>query len=359
MVAIKAHQANSFLNPPGPKYAAVLFYGSDAGLIAERAQKLAALVAARDSGEIVRLDDADLDTDPDRFAVELQTIPMFGGSKVVRATAGRRINAAALQPLLEGGTLAATLIVEAGNLKPSDFHAGTVREVGASGRRRLLRRRGGRHRRARRETLGAHGLSITSDARELLVARMGADRAMSRGEIEKLGALPRLAKGRSMPQTSRPSSGTPPSSSSTAPLNAAASQRCGTRRRRVLPRRRGGREPADDHPGAATLAAAAASDPDGSRCRHILRGGDPPAAAAGALQAEGRHRAAMPHVDLAAARPGTGAHRRSGQGGAAQFGARGCDRRRAAYHRGDGSAPEGRGVPQVNLPGTAYLLAHA
>jgi DNA polymerase-3 subunit delta len=186
MVAIKAHQAQSYLNSPGPKVPAVLFYGTDAGLISERATKLAALIAARDSGEIIRLDDADLDHDPDRLAVELQTIPMFGGSKVVRATAGRRITAAALQPLLDGGTLAATLIVEAGNLKPTDTmrvlfeksaqaaavacYADEARDIeGLIG-----------------ETLKAHGLAITSDAREMLVARMGADRAMSRGEIEKL-----------------------------------------------------------------------------------------------------------------------------------------------------------------------------
>ncbi len=186
MVAIKAHQAQSYLNPPGPKVPAVLFYGTDAGLISERATKLAALIAARDSGEIIRLDDADLDNDPDHLAVELQTIPMFGGSKVVRVTAGRRITAAALQPLLEGGTLAATLIVEAGNLKPTDSmrvlfeksaqaaavacYADEARDIeGLIG-----------------ETLKAHGLAITSDAREMLVARMGADRVMSRGEIEKL-----------------------------------------------------------------------------------------------------------------------------------------------------------------------------
>jgi DNA polymerase-3 subunit delta len=148
--------------------------------------KLATLIAARDSGEIIRLDDADLDNDSDRLAVELQTIPMFGGSKVVRATAGRRITAAALQPLLDGGTLAATLIVEAGNLKPTDSmrvlfeksaqaaavacYADEARDIeGLIG-----------------ETLKAHGLAITSDAREMLVARMGADRVMSRGEIEKL-----------------------------------------------------------------------------------------------------------------------------------------------------------------------------
>ena len=186
MVAIKAHQAQSFLNPPGPKVPAVLFYGTDAGLISERATKLAALVAARDSGEIIRLDDADLDTDPDRLAIELQTIPMFGGSKVVRATAGRRINAAALQPLLDGGTLAATLIVEAGNLKPTDAMRGLFEKSAQAAAVACYADEARDLEGVIAETLKAHGLGITSDAREMLVARMGADRAMSRGEIEKL-----------------------------------------------------------------------------------------------------------------------------------------------------------------------------
>ena len=186
MVAIKAHQAQSFLNPPGPKVPAVLFYGTDAGLIFERAAKLAALVAARDSGEIIRLDDADLDLDPDRLAIELQTIPMFGGSKVVRATAGRRINAAALQPLLDGGTLAATLIVEAGNLKPTDAMRGLFEKSAQAAAVACYADEARDLEGVIAETLKAHGLGITSDAREMLVARMGADRAMSRGEIEKL-----------------------------------------------------------------------------------------------------------------------------------------------------------------------------
>ena len=186
MVAIKAHQANSFLSPPGPKVPAVLFYGSDAGLIAERAQKLAALVAARDAGEIVRIDDADLDNDPDRLAVELQTIPMFGGSKVVRATAGRRITATALQPLLEGGTLAATLIVEAGNLKPTDSMRALFEKSPQAAAVACYSDEVADIEGLIRETLRAHGLDISSDARELLVARMGADRGLSRGEIEKL-----------------------------------------------------------------------------------------------------------------------------------------------------------------------------
>jgi DNA polymerase III subunit delta len=186
MVAIKAHQAQSFLNPPGPKVPAVLFYGGDAGLISERAMKLAALVAARDSGEVIRIDDADLDNDPDRLAVELQTIPMFGGSKVVRATAGRRISAQALAPLLEGGRLAATLIVEAGNLKPTDAMRALFEKSPQAAAVACYADEAADIEGLIRETLKAHGLSITADARELLVARMGADRALSRGEIEKL-----------------------------------------------------------------------------------------------------------------------------------------------------------------------------
>jgi DNA polymerase-3 subunit delta len=188
MVAVKAHQAETFLKPPGPSHAAVLFYGTDAGLVAERAGRLASLLAAREDppGEIIRLDDADLDTDPDRLAVEVQTMPMFGGGKIVRASAGRRINAGALQPLIEGGNLAATLIVEAGNLRPNDAlrtlfekspkaaavacYADEVHDLET-----LIR-----------DTLKAHGLSIAPEARELLLARVGADRALSRGEIEKL-----------------------------------------------------------------------------------------------------------------------------------------------------------------------------
>ncbi|MCZ7593930.1 MAG: hypothetical protein M5U16_02705 [Hyphomicrobium sp.] len=199
MVAIKAHQAQSFLNPPGPKVPAVLFYGSDAGLVSERAMKLAALVAARDSGESIRIDDADLDADPDRLAVELQTIPMFGGSKVVRATAGRRITAAALQPLLEGGTLAATLIVEAGNLRPTDALRTLFEKSAQAAAVACYADEAADIEGLIRETLKAHGLAITADAR-------GAARSPHRRRPRPLARRDREAgaiRGRQDPDRSR------------------------------------------------------------------------------------------------------------------------------------------------------------
>jgi DNA polymerase-3 subunit delta len=188
MVAVKAHQAQAFLASSDPRYGAVLFYGPDAGLVLERAQALAKAAAGRNqpAGEILRLDDADLEGDPDRLAVELRTVAMFGGRKVVRAAAGRRVTAAALRPLLEDAVLEGVLIVEAGNLKPDDSlrvlfekseRAAAVACYGdgAQDLEALVR-----------DVLKDAHIAITAEAREALVARLGADRALSRNEIEKL-----------------------------------------------------------------------------------------------------------------------------------------------------------------------------
>lgn len=197
MVAIKPQQVPSLLKAPDPKLQAYLIYGADAGQVAETSLALARSIAARGNppGEIIRLDDADLESDPDRLAVELKTMPMFGGQKIIRASTGRRITTAVLKPLVGEGRLEGTLIVEAGNLKQGEAlrtlfetptHAAAIPCYGDEGRDLdgLVR-----------DVLRANGLDIASDARDLLTARLGADRALSRNEIEKL-ALYARGKGR-------------------------------------------------------------------------------------------------------------------------------------------------------------------
>lgn len=188
MTAIKAHQADALLKSPDKKLAAFLLYGPDAGLVSERAQALAFTLARREKpeGEILRLDDLDLENDPGRLTVELGTIPMFGGRKVVRATTGRRINTPLLKALVDGEPLEGFLIVEAGNLKAGEplralfekpQHAAAIPCFGDDARdiEGVIR-----------ETLAAEKLSITPEAKALLVSRLGADRVMSRSEIDKL-----------------------------------------------------------------------------------------------------------------------------------------------------------------------------
>ena len=188
MVAIKAHQAQAFLKSFDATVAAILVYGSDAGLVSERARFAAEQLAARSQppGEMVRIEESDLEQEPDRLAVELKTVAMFGGRRIVRTTAGRRVNAQALAPLLAPGAMAGALVVEAGNLRAGDAlrsaferadHAAAIACYGDEIRDldRLVR-----------EALAAEGLGITAEARQLLIARLGADRALSRSEIEKL-----------------------------------------------------------------------------------------------------------------------------------------------------------------------------
>lgn len=188
MVAVKAHLAENFLKNPDASLRGILFFGSDPGLITERAQTAAKRLAARETptGEIIRLDDADLDSDRDRLGVELRTLPMFGGRKIVRVTTGRIINAAVLKDLINSGDLAGVLIVEAGNLKPTDAlraafekapHAAAVACYGDEGRDLET---------LARDVLETAGMDISAEARALLIARLGADRALSRAEIEKL-----------------------------------------------------------------------------------------------------------------------------------------------------------------------------
>lgn len=188
MVAVKAHQANAFLKSPDPRLSAILFFGSDLGLVSERASSLARAMAQREdpAGEIIRLDDADLDNDPDRLVVELMTMPMFGGRKIVRVAAGRRINANALRPLLEGPAIAAVLIVEAGNLKPDEGLRPLFEKSAAAAAIACYGDEAQDLEVMVRQILDATGLKIAPDARDLLVSRLGADRALSRGEVEKL-----------------------------------------------------------------------------------------------------------------------------------------------------------------------------
>src|SRR4029453_19280610 len=145
-------------------------------------------------GEILRLDDTSLEDDPGRIAVELQTAPMFGGRKIVRATAGRRITAALLKPLVEPGGLEGFLIVEAGNLRPDDAMRGLFEKAPHAAAVACFPDEARDLEGMIRDVLAAAKLQISPDARALLVGRLGADRGLSRAEVEKL-ALYALGKG--------------------------------------------------------------------------------------------------------------------------------------------------------------------
>lgn len=188
MVAVKAGQAVSFLKAPPATLQAVLFFGSDPGLVSERSERLAKLIAARETppGEVLRLDDNDLDQDPERLTVELDTRPMFSGRKIIRAAAGRRISAAALKGVLAAGNHDGFLIVEAGNLKASDALRALFEDARDAAAVACYADDDAAIEGLIGEVLAEFRMKISPEARDDLVSRLGANRSLSRAEIEKL-----------------------------------------------------------------------------------------------------------------------------------------------------------------------------
>ena len=165
---------------------AVLLYGPDAGLVAERAAAFARHVAGKrqDATEVVRLDERDFAEDPARLEVELCTIPMFAERKVVRVAANPRLDVPSLKSLLDS-PLPGTLIIEAGALRTDsalrklfERHATAVALACYSDERNVADVIG--------EELDKAGLGIDAKTKAYLVARLGADQVLSRAEVAKL-----------------------------------------------------------------------------------------------------------------------------------------------------------------------------
>lgn len=188
MVAVKANQVALFIKAIPPSIEAVLVFGPDEGLVAERARDIAERFqrATTPSGEIVRLEDQEIEADPDCLALELKTIAMFGGRRIVRTAASRRVTTAVLKPLLAGGQLEGRLVVEAGNLKADDGMRALFEKTETLAALPCYGDDGQDLDRLVTDVLREARMEISADARQMLIARLGADRGLSRAELDKL-----------------------------------------------------------------------------------------------------------------------------------------------------------------------------
>lgn len=189
MVAAKTQDADRIVASPPKGVAFYLVYGPDTGLVTERAARLAAATAdPADPFSLIKLDAAQISADPSRLADEAYAVSMFGGRRaiLVRDGGSRAALPGILTGMLKNPPPETTIVVEAGDLKKShqlrtlferDRTAYAipcyVDDDAAVGR--LVD-----------EEMRLHGLSIAPEARALLIAQLGGDRLLSRGEIQKL-----------------------------------------------------------------------------------------------------------------------------------------------------------------------------
>lgn len=185
---IKPAEADRFVAKPGETIRAVLIYGPDSGLIRERMNRLTKSVVEdlADPFRICDLTDQELRQDPARLADEAAAISMLGGRRVIRIRGTGDSVARTFESFLAHPVGDALVIAEAGELGPRSslrklFEGateGAALPCYADDARSLEN--------FIRDTLSREGLRAEPAALDYLMSHLGADRGITRNELEKL-----------------------------------------------------------------------------------------------------------------------------------------------------------------------------
>ncbi len=189
LMLVPPRNADAFAKAPPPGTKAVLLFGPDLGLVRERAEALMRTVV-EDPADPFRVSiilGPELRADPARLADEAMAIAMLGGRRVVRVRDADNTHAATFKSFLDDPKGDALVIAEAGDLDRKGALARTFGEAGNHAAaiicyedddealEQVIEKR-----------LAAHALSADPDAMDELIRRLGDDRKVTAGEIEKL-----------------------------------------------------------------------------------------------------------------------------------------------------------------------------
>jgi DNA polymerase III subunit delta len=193
MVAIRAAEVDAFVARPDPARPVVLVFGPDAGLVSERVDALikAAVDDPNDPFTLARLDGEVLAAEPSRLVEEVRTVPLFGGRRAVWVKAGSRNIAPAVEPVLALGARECRVVIEAGDLRRNAPLRALIERAGNAAALPCYADDERARARLVEEEMRAVGLSLSPDARALLLPLLGGDRAASRNEIRKLALYAR------------------------------------------------------------------------------------------------------------------------------------------------------------------------
>ncbi len=187
-MVLKGARISAFLGRPDPAVRAALFYGPDRGLVRERANAVMAAAAgsAPDPFGNVELDAATVKADPSRVAAEAAALTFGGGRRIVRLREAGDPCTAALRTWLETGVGEGLVVVEAGDLPKRSALRTLVEAAEDAVAIACYPDTGVDLERTVSTALAAEGVRIEREALTYLVSRLGADRALMRGELEKL-----------------------------------------------------------------------------------------------------------------------------------------------------------------------------
>jgi DNA polymerase-3 subunit delta len=185
---VKPPEAAAFCQRPEPAVGLVLLYGPDQGLVAERRRQLleAVLGAADDPFRLAELPMDRLQQAPGLLLEEAQAMSLIGGRRVVLVRQATDGLTKPLEALLAMAGHEALVIVEAGELGKSSPLRRLAEKSKVAAAIACYRAEGRGLEAELRGLVRAQGFGIEPDALAFLVSHVGADREITRGEVEKL-----------------------------------------------------------------------------------------------------------------------------------------------------------------------------
>ena len=188
MVAVKNREAERFVSAPPDGLFLFLVYGSDSGMVRERALTIISkrVDDRHDPFQFVEMSGDAVSADPLALLDEANTTPLFGGRRAILVETGSKSVIPAITALISAPPAACTVLLTAGALKKDSplrklvegarQGAGIECQPDTEADLQALIDR----------TLREAGLVATPEARGLLLGALGEDRLMSRGELSKL-----------------------------------------------------------------------------------------------------------------------------------------------------------------------------
>lgn len=192
----KPREVAGLLRRPPAEIRAILLYGEDTGLVSERAEQLAELVAGSkdDPFRLAVLTGAMLSDDPARLSDEADALALTGGRRAVRVRDAGDKSTVAFKAWLDnpqqaqgrGGVDASLVIVEADALAARSSLRKLFETADNAAAIACYRDEGASLITLIDEVMKENGLTLAPDARSFLSDSLGGDRRLSRRELEKL-----------------------------------------------------------------------------------------------------------------------------------------------------------------------------
>jgi len=187
-VKITGARQDGFIASPDPSVACVLLYGPDRGLARERAMALANTVVedTSDPFRVVELSPGDLKADPARLSDEAAAMALGGGRRLIRVSGATDATSAVFKAYLDTVVGDSMVIVEAAELTPrSSLRKLFEKAPNAAAVACYADNRASLHR-VIAEILSGNGLTASDEAMAWMADNLGSDRAVTRGELNKL-----------------------------------------------------------------------------------------------------------------------------------------------------------------------------